>query len=290
VAKSREDLQRDLRTKVSQLPTLPTVVNRILNLLNNPKTNGEDISQLIENDVALTSMVLKLANSAYYGIPQTISSIRTATVILGFNAIKSLLVPVAMARFFPKSEGKSLFSWENFWIHSVEVGVLARALSKQERQTLDAEQMFTAGLLHDLGRLLLRQLHPDLFDRLVQSVHEGVFWEDACNKFLGYSDGDVGQALFENWNFPATICEPVVFHHVPEQAGRHVEAAWIIHTANYLSLFKGTHVVESEPLVGTWETIAEHFGWTQSPEEKLAELAPEFEKASAFLDLFQQGS
>ncbi len=290
MAKSRDDLQRDLRTKVSQLPTLPTVVNRILNLLNNPKTNAEDISALIENDVALTSMVLKLANSAYYGIPQTISSIRTATVILGFNAIKSLLVPVAMARFFPKSEGNSAFSWTNFWVHSVETGVLARALAKGERPSLDAEQMFTAGLLHDLGRLLLRQLHPDLFEQLIKTIDQGTPWEIACQQHLGYSDGDVGQALFENWNFPSSISEPVVFHIEPETAGRHVEAAWVIHCANYLSLYKGTRVVTNEPIVGDWELIAEHFGWTCTPEEKLEQMAPEFEKASAFLELFQQGS
>lgn len=277
-----------LKSKITQLPTLPTVVTKVLQLVNNPKTSAEDLSKYIENDIALSSMVLKLANSAFYGIPQTVSSIQTAIVIMGQNSLKTLVIPASMVGMFPARSAVSLVNWDAFWVHSVETAVFARAIAMRIPGSMDKEQLFTAGLLHDVGRLILNQLEPQIFESIVQDVAQGKSWREAELEHLGYGSAEVGDALFESWNFPESIREPVRHQHDPERAGRSVQSAWIVNLAQKLSLYRGAFMVQNEPIPELDQDSMKVLGLRGTEAELLESLAPDLEKASAFLNLFNE--
>lgn len=277
----------ELKLKITQLPTLPTVVTKVLQLLNNPRSSAEDLSNYIGNDPALSSMILKLANSAFYGIPQTVSNIQTAIVILGQNSLKSLVIPISLVHIFPNksSEDKAL-SWSRFWIHSVETAVYARALAQKMGGGLDREQLFTAGLLHDIGKLILKQLEPEKFSQIVLDVYKGKNWWEVEHEVLGYSCTDLGDALFASWNFPESIREPLRCQYNPEDAGRSVREAWILQLAKRLSMLRAHSLVLDENPIGQEGEAISVLGIKMSEADLLESMAPELVKAEAFLNLF----
>lgn len=277
----------ELKSKITQLPTLPTVVTKVLHLLNNPKTSAEDLSNYIGNDPALSSMVLKLANSAFYGIPQTVSNIQSAIVILGQNSLKTLVIPISLVNLFPNEKAKTgIYRWDQFWIHSVETAVYARALAQRLGQGLDREQLFTAGLLHDIGKLILKQLESEKFEELTKTVFDGGQWHLAEQRILGYSCTSLGDALFSSWNFPDSIREPLRCQYAPEDAGRSVREAWVLQLAKRLSMIRGHSLVVGEEPIGSEGEALSKLGLRTSESDLLESLMPELTKAEAFLNLF----
>ena len=137
---------------IRQLPALPAIVSKLISVVNSPDTSAEDAANLIEKDPALTTKVLRLANSAFYGMPRSISSVSSAVVILGFNTLKSLVLSASVVNLFPEKGGASAFDRVRFWKHSIVCGMAARDIAQSIMGVtfMDPQSAFCAGIMHDI--------------------------------------------------------------------------------------------------------------------------------------------
>ncbi|TCJ18037.1 HDOD domain-containing protein [Parasulfuritortus cantonensis] len=218
--------------KIHRLPSLPAVVNELILALGNEGLSVDQLAHGIEKDQALSARALRVANSPFYGMPQPVSSIHDAIVVLGFRAVGSLVTTAALTEFFT-APTLAWFDQSSFWRHSLGCGVCCRKLAGPAG--LDPETGFTAGLLHDIGRLLLVVTCSKEYEAVVawREAHDG-FLVDAELAVLGVSHMDAGEALARHWHFAPEIQVAVAAHHQPpaDAAGRY---AGLTHLAEVLA-------------------------------------------------------
>ncbi|MDR0331484.1 MAG: HDOD domain-containing protein [Chitinispirillales bacterium] len=201
------------------LPTLPTVVSKMLEMVDSRRTSADTLARLISTDQALTARLLKLANSAYYGYQREVSTVNMAIVVLGFNTVKEVGLWYSVFDVF-KNSGPAAAGFDavKFWEHSAACGVAARMLSKTSGSRYSGEA-FVAGLLHDMGKMILSQYFGAEFVEVIETAQsEGCGLDAAESEILGVSHGRVGAWLAEKWNLPAIICDTVKNHHAPWEA------------------------------------------------------------------------
>ncbi len=208
------------------LPTLPTVVSKMLEMIDNPRTSASSLARLISQDQALTAKILKLANSAYYGFSREISTVNMAIVVLGFNTVKDMGLWLSVFDVFKKSSDNSDFDIVRFWEHSIACGVAARMIAKHSRSRY-AGEAFVAGLLHDIGKVVLNQyFHQEFIDIL--QLAQSTTLEAAEAEVLGLGHGRIGAWLAEKWNLPSLICDSILYHHQPWNAKEKPEFVAIV--------------------------------------------------------------
>jgi putative nucleotidyltransferase with HDIG domain len=222
---SPEQLAQD----VQDLPSLPAVV---MELLSNIEQENIDISVLakkVSYDQALTAKTLRLANSASFGLQVKVATIQQAITFLGFQTTRNLITAAAVTGCFPNGRCPG-FNDKAFWRHSIATAACSRSLARRLRFNQDVA--FTAGLLHDIGRLVLVSGHPQAYGEVLawRAAHDGE-WLDAERAVLGVDHVDAGVALAEHWNFSDTMRQAIAWHHAPETAGAGFLAA-IVHVAN----------------------------------------------------------
>ena len=179
------------------LPTLPTVVSKMIELVDSPRTSAASLARLISTDQALTAKILKLANSAYYGFPREISTVNMAIVILGFNTVKDMGLSLSVFDVFKNTESTDSFDISRFWEHSVACGVAARMLARSYRSRY-AGEAFVAGLLHDIGKVILNQyFHTEFLEIMNLTAHHALTLEEAEDKVIGTRHTQVGAWLAE---------------------------------------------------------------------------------------------
>jgi putative nucleotidyltransferase with HDIG domain len=210
------EMQKAL-TRFKDLPTLPDVVARVMQIVSNPLTTAEDLNQVISLDHALTFKVLRLANSAYYGFPKEITNITQAVTILGFNTIRNLALSVSVHKMMFVEREKGLFSYRDFWKHCVAVAVCSRVLARRVGYKSE-ENAFTAGLLHDIGKSLLERVDHAAFIACIEASREGKrpLWEVEQER-LGVDHAALGGRLAEIWNLPSDLRNAIEKHHLPGQ-------------------------------------------------------------------------
>jgi len=218
----RNEVIQKVYSKVDELPTLPIVLPKILSLMENEATSGMDIADAIASDPIITSKLLKVANSAYYGFQQEISSLKKCIPLLGFNMVRSLALSIGVIKSFPTANKTSSFSRENLWIHSVAVGTLMQEMGKKYRKGKDNEYLFVLGLLHDIGKVVLDQFFHELFEQILEkSLHMNrIDLYAAERQIIGIDHGEVGAILLRRWKFPEKIASTIDVHHkneVPEE-------------------------------------------------------------------------
>jgi len=218
----RDEFKEKIYARIDELPTLPTILHKLLRLTEDPKTGAQDIHDAIAHDAALTSKILKVANSAYYGFPQKISDLERAIALLGFNMVKSLAVSVGVLNNMPNGNGPSTFSREGLWIHSMAVGTGMKMLGEKCNRG-EEESLFVVGLLHDIGKVVLDQFFPDDFAQVLKNIKdgEGEFLFQEEREIIGLDHGEIGGMLLERWKFPDVVRLPIAFHHkedLPENA------------------------------------------------------------------------
>jgi putative nucleotidyltransferase with HDIG domain len=239
----------EIINNIKQIPTLPNIITRILATLNNPESSAQDAADIISKDPALASKMLRLANSAFYGIPRTISSINNAIVVLGFNTIKALVLSASAIMLFPQDKEKSAFDRTNFWRHSIACGIAARvtALSCAETVTIDPETAFCAGLLHDIGKIILEQFaHEDFLKTVNVARKQSIPLYKAEQKVLGTDHAYIGGLLADKWNLPPVIKFPLMYHHDPEQTEAVEGLTAIINIADHLCHAAGFSLWDQE--------------------------------------------
>ncbi len=281
-----------LVAKIDKLPTLPVAATKIVQVVNNPNTTARDVNQLISTDQALAAKVLKLVNSAYYGLSNKVASITQAVVILGFNTIKSLALSASVLDSFSSAE-LSTFKREEFWKHSLGVGVGAKLIANLIKvPAKDQEEFFLAGLLHDMGKVVMDQyLHEEFSEVVGLTKDTGCAFLQAEREVLGgLTHADIGKLLAEKWNLPANLQEAIAFHHDPLQAkeGPHTVA---VHFADILCKSKHIGFSGDYEISGISEQAVDSLKIPPEALEKLIaeDIDREFRNATIFLNMATGG-
>ena len=230
-----------LLNQVEDLPPLPAVASRVMGMADDDKTSAMELAQVLSTDQALTAKLIRLSNSAYYGFARRVSTVREAVVMLGFMQVRQVAVGASLINTFKKGGPNDAFNLDLFWGHSVAVAVAAENLAKKTRAARP-EDAFTAGILHDIGRLVLRQTMPVEFMQAVELARAtGMPLHEAELELTGYAHDELGRALGERWKFPAHMVEAVRCHHDERMTPENDGLAGVIAQSNRLVLHYGLY-------------------------------------------------
>jgi len=196
--------------RIQDLYTLPPVVAHLSRLLSDPSVTAQQVADAISSDVAMAAKVLRLVNSAYYGFSRRIGNLKMAIVILGFREIRKLVMTLGTIRAFGRA-GKSL-PLKTFWRHCVAVGALAEQILAEKAPSLK-DDGFVAGLLHDMGKLVIAQELPMLFNHVRSLAAGGARWVQAERSAFGFDHCEVGGGLAGVWRFPPELTDAIRWHH-----------------------------------------------------------------------------
>lgn len=222
---------------VRQLPSLPAVVRELVAALDKEDVNIDELAQGIAKDLSLAARALRVANSPFYGVQHRVASIHDAIVILGFRAVGSLITAASVTGYFNPPPGIQ-FDYAGFWRHGIGVALCARHLAREVG--LDPESAFSAGLLHDIGILVLLTSQTKAYAKVLELRKiEDIELEEAERQLLGFDHAQVGEALVRNWRFPEAIVRAAALHRTPsreESPAEPANLADVIHVANILAI------------------------------------------------------
>lgn len=243
VAAFQEDGKKVCRetilSKISSVSAIPTASVELLRLLQEPDVPTAKLAHAIEYDPSLTSNLLRLANSAYFGYPRSVSTVRDAIFLLGRNEIFQLVVASVVGKMTRKSVKGYGLSPSELWDHLMAVAVASKKLGEVLHPKIPS-YTFTAGLLHDIGKVVLGtfgEVDPDPILELAQE--EQIHMAAAEQRILGIDHAEVGALLLESWNLPAYLAEVVRWHHEPAKDTGQAVVAGLVHVADALCIVSG---------------------------------------------------
>ncbi len=223
------DIQEITRHIIS-LPALPTIVAKLLEMIDNPKTSAAKLAKLISSDPALTARILKLANSSYYAFTNQIKTVQLAISLLGFNTITNLAIGLSLSKRFNTEYRDDDFDRMRFWEHCLAVAIVGKRFSEDFKVGVPSE-IFTIGILHDIGKLIIHEyLHPRYLEIEKRNRDRGENSRFAELEVIGVDHTQIGSWLCQSWKLPVDIENAVGFHHEPEK--QLTDETAIIHFAN----------------------------------------------------------
>ena len=198
---------------IKDIPTLPTIVFELNELLQDPNTPITDISDIIEKDQAMSLRVLKLVNSAFYGIHKEVNDIGNAIVLLGFNTVRNAIVSLGVINSFSGIKSLEGFDIRDFWKHSLAVAVVSKGLAEKTK-IASPDSCFVGGLLHDIGKVILAQYFQDLFEKVWNAAKkENISFYEAEKKEISIDHAIIGAHLATNWELPESFIDVIRWHH-----------------------------------------------------------------------------
>jgi len=228
---------QELVSKASNLVSLPEVSLRVNELANDPDSTADEMGKVISQDPALVARMLKIANSAYYGLSTEVETITRAIAVLGTNKIRDLVLSTAASDAFDGIPN-NLITMQDFWHHSLYCGLLAQILAKKSKK-IHAESIFIAGLLHDIGQLLMFNQLPEKSHEAILLLMEGseeLETYEAERHIFGFDHMQVGAALIKSWKLSPVLEECVEFHHEPQKAKEFPAEVALINIANAVAV------------------------------------------------------
>jgi HD-like signal output (HDOD) protein len=285
----RDTILKVIQAYVHKMPALPVTVAKVLEITNNPKTSPADLNQIISLDPVLMGKVMRLINSAYYSLPNQITSLVRAIIMLGINTVKNLALSTAVLGTLGRASDFQALNMEGFWRHSISVGVTAKLIAT--RRNIDPkirEEYFIAGLLHDIGKI---PLNNKLAQEYVQAVsntdreHTPLYRSE--EEILLVNHAVVGKLIIDNWRLGENLSDAVCFHHnLGQYTGGHRDLVLTVAIANLFSNtyelgFSGDRYPEELP-PDVLQEIGIDWNYLESIEDTVK---AEIEKAQVFLQV-----
>jgi HD-like signal output (HDOD) protein len=202
-------------SRVAEINSLPEVTTKIVQVVEDPKSTAQEMHDIVKCDPALATKILRVVNSAFYGLPSQIASLDRAILMLGQSAVKNIALASSLARLFKGDAISDQFTARDLWRHCIAVGIGARALAKRAHAPL-ADEYFVAGLVHDMGLLVIGQLFPQKLSEVTQRCSAQP--QDYCAvelELIGADHQTFGLNLATKWKFPPTLRHAVAYHHDP---------------------------------------------------------------------------
>ena len=213
------------------LASPPELYVRTRELADDPKSSAEDIGQVIGTDPGMTARLLRIVNSPFYGFPSQIDTIPRAISIIGTSALLQLVLVTTVVKAFDGISDARV-NMGAFWAHSLYTGMAAQAISKRQTRA-NSDAAFIAGLLHDIGRLVLYMQLPDPQRQvLLEAEQNSLSLAATENELLGFDHAEVGGELARLWGLPDTLAYTLEFHHLPDKTPGHAELVRAVHVAD----------------------------------------------------------
>lgn len=275
---------------IGRMPSLSTTVTKVLEICHGPSASANDLNRVISYDPVLTGQLLKLINSAYYGLPNRITTLTRAIIMLGINTVKNLVLATSVLGGCKGLRGSRRMSINDFWAHSLCVGVLSKLIALDDQiSTNEKEAYFVAGLLHDLGKLPMMACFPGLYDKvLVDLNRKPIEIIESETMHIGFNHCQAGVLIAAKWRLGAAIENAISGHHGIEQevantAGFVSRIAFADHLANYYKSGAGDEEMLKQPYL---QNQTKKLGLSTSTLIGLkSKMDIEIEKAKIFLQI-----
>lgn len=224
---------KKILSKVETFPSMPAAGAKLLALLEESEVSVNEVEDVLRYDPGLTANVLKLANSAYFGIPARVGSVKQAIVLLGLKRLMQLVIASCVGAVMKKSVSGYNMPPGNLWRHSIAVSIAAEALVK-DKNNIDTEDFFTPALLHDAGKLVLGSFVKEDLNAIESITIKGIPFVVAENMILGTDHAEIGAKILTMWSFPKEIVNAVRWHHDPEASDTSSMQIDVVYLANLL--------------------------------------------------------
>jgi putative nucleotidyltransferase with HDIG domain len=291
------DTQRErimeILDRAPDILTLPSIINEIMDVISRKNSSATDLTNIIESDPALTTRILTVANSAYYGFVKKISTISHAVVVLGFKEIQNIALGMSVLQMFNKKGSE--FS-EQLWRHSFSVGVGTRMIAQYLNLKIDGKY-FVGGLLHDVGKIFISQYMADTFSMLLDAFEEegnNYSYHAVEKRIFGITHSEVGEVLLNSWMFPPDIVNTVAHHHTPMLSNVDPIFTVCVHLADVLCTAKGITPLKDRHFITVDRDILpiiqerrHHFS-TEDIISLMSQLDIEIERQGSFMTAFKR--
>ena len=286
---AQNNISDKIESYINEMPSLSVSVGKVMEVCNGTTVNPSDLNKVISLDPVLTGKLLKMINSAYYGLNTHVTSLIKAITMLGINTVKNLALSTAILSTLPKNKDIHWLDMEGFWLHCLCVGVTSKLIAaKKGVDPKYHQEYFTAGLLHDIGKIPLNAVLAADYMHLVSTAdreHKPLFIIE--NENLGINHCTAGEMIANAWKLDSPIHDVITWHHNPSgYSGENSSILLIIEIANYFS-----HLYEvgfagnrkpTKPNINIWEVIGFNEDYLESLEAKVFQ---EIEKANIFLKI-----
>jgi len=234
-----EVLVKRLFARISEVSTLPAVAARIIEVANSPKTAAVDLLEVIEFDAALAMRIMRTVNSSYYSLQNRVADLKLAITLLGFKEIRNLAMTAFIARLFKENAGHGSYTREGLWNHLVGVGTVARLIAETSKKIAPREA-YLAGLVHDLGLILIDQYLHKPFCQVVDKLRAESPLCELENEILGFNHAELGEFVAREWHLPEHLTPAIRHHHDADRyAGPHREMVYCVALADFFCDLKG---------------------------------------------------
>lgn len=214
---AREKAVANAIREISHIATLPEITLKIVSIVEDPSSTAQDLHKVISKDPALCTRILKVVNSAFYGLPGQIGSINRAIVLLGLNAVKNIAIAASLAKLFKGGQLTPTLSAKDLWLHAIAVGSATKLLAEQMKIGL-SDEAFLAGLLHDIGLMVMMQWDRNKLIELIEkttAAGPGANMMEIEVQVFGATHPEFGASLSERWKFPKSFTTVIGWHHKP---------------------------------------------------------------------------
>lgn len=224
-----------LLKQIDSFPALPTTVNKVMAVTGNPESSAHDLMKAILPDQSMCTAILKIANSAFFGLPGQVGTIEKAVIVLGFEEVRNVVIGKAVFASFQKLNKSNRHNIQTFWEHSFTCGLAAKILATHLGYS--QSELFIAGLIHDIGKLAMLMTFPHDYSPLLELSEPYQFQSIIKeNEIFSISHDEIGMRLLKRWHFPEALIMAIGYHHRPQQAPTHKTFPLIVQMADILSL------------------------------------------------------
>lgn len=260
LAGTAADRVQEIAGRIQSLPTLPQLAIDVATLARKDDVTVSMVAGKIDRDPAVSSKLLRIANSSYYGLPRSVKTTESAILVLGLKQLANVVLGITVVKAFPSPPGMPAFDREKFWMHSAAVGLTSRILCDHLGMPVNGEE-FSAGVLHDVGKIVFDQhFHAQFVRALDLARQRGISEVDAEREIFGVTHAELGGWMLDRWKLPHALAHAAAYHHDPQSAPTDRPLVAVISLANEITRLAGLSLAQetSQPLVShpAWEILA----------------------------------